>query len=80
MSISEVSIDRIPNEHSTWLETLCALLYFRNFLVFSTGDDSGQFIAIQRVRDGLPATVVNLSMLETVRNGTHCYFTPMYNY
>lgn len=34
--------------------------------MFSNGDDSGQFIATKRAKDGLPATVVNLSMLETV--------------
>ncbi|KOB71689.1 Uncharacterized protein OBRU01_13331, partial [Operophtera brumata] len=37
----------------------------RNFLMFSNGDDSGQFISIKRAKDGLPATVINLSMLET---------------
>ncbi|KOB69710.1 Uncharacterized protein OBRU01_16429 [Operophtera brumata] len=31
----------------------------------SYGDDFGQFISKKRAKDGLPATVVNLSMLET---------------
>lgn len=34
--------------------------------MFSNGDDSGQFMAIKRVKDGLKATVVNLSELEVV--------------
>ncbi|KOB69211.1 Uncharacterized protein OBRU01_17234 [Operophtera brumata] len=56
---------------------LCPSL--KNFLMFSYGDDFGQFISIRREKDRLPATVVNLSMLETVLTETHFFTYLMYS-